>query len=577
LNRSLSVGALSTLLLTLPFEPRRPTLPVLGLELTLLELVAAAAAAVLLYANRDRLGLVLRHPPLPVALLWAYVAASAVSAAVAPLNRVLAAKFVLRMAAAAVVSLAVAAAPREAPRRSALALTLACAVVAALAMAEGMGLFGLDPFLDRFRDGPYWVGTARRATAGSESPNLAAAMLVYGLLPAVGAATLHRRPALVVVPLTVLFSLGVLFTDSRGGLLALTSSLLTLGLALAARGGRAARVPALALSTLLAATVAFAASKGSLRPLPSLKARAPSHGARYAPEAAFLALAPREVHEVALTVTNAGSREWSAATLGCSWRRAEAGLPTDWQATSVCPVTPVPRTAPGDSVRVHAAIRAPDAKGRYVLVLDLVADGWVFSSLGVAPATVPAVVSRDPATAAPFAHAVPAATWRRDRAALWRAALALWRDHPLTGIGPDNFRWAHGGEVSPPQGDVYGTLVPANNVFLEAAATTGTLGLLALVGTFAATIRAAGRGLSRSAPGSAESVSAAVLLALTVAIVVHGMVDSFLGFTAHYLFMGLVVGAAGIPAAARPGSPRPGGGPPRWDARRRASPAGPAA
>jgi hypothetical protein len=36
-----------------------------------------------------------------------------------------------------------------------------------------------------------------------------------------------------------------------------------------------------------------------------------------------------------------------------------------------------------------------------------------------------------------------------------------------------------------------------------------------------------------------------VLLALTVGIVVHGMVDSFLGFTAHYLFLGLVVGAAG--------------------------------
>jgi hypothetical protein len=35
-----------------------------------------------------------------------------------------------------------------------------------------------------------------------------------------------------------------------------------------------------------------------------------------------------------------------------------------------------------------------------------------------------------------------------------------------------------------------------------------------------------------------------VLLALTAAVSIHGTVDTLLGFTGHYLFLGLVVGAA---------------------------------
>lgn len=542
MSRRLCVGALSALLLFLPFEPRRPTLPVIGLELTLLEAVAAAATAALLHAGRERLGPILRRPPLPLALLWAYVGASALSAAAAPMNRVLAAKFVLRMAAAAVLALAVAAAPRDAARRSLPALTAACAMVAALAILEGVGVVALDPFLDRFRAGPYWFGTSRRATAGSENPNLAAAVLLYGLVPAVGAAALHRAPARLAVPLTAFLGLGLLFTYSRGGLVALTAALVTVGLGLRARAS--ARSPALAVATLLLVTAGFAAWRGPLGSRLYEEGGAPSHAVAYAPGEAFLSLAPREPRRVPLTLTNTGTVAWNVATLGCSWRRAEGTLATDWQATSVCPVTRVPRAAPGESVQVLAAIRAPDALGRYLLVWDLFADGWALSSRGVAPATVPSVVSRDPAAAQPFSYSVPPETWQRGRAGLWRAAVATWRDRPLTGLGPDNFRWAHAANAGGPPGGAHETFILANNLFLEAAATTGTLGLLALVGTLAATARAAGRALQRAARGSADAVGAAVLLALTVGVAVHGTVDTFLGFTGHYLFLGIVVGAA---------------------------------
>ena len=541
------MGALSALLLVLPFEARRPTLPVFGLEMTVLEVVAAVATAALLFLGRERLGPILRRPPLPLALLASYVAASALSAATAPMNRVLAAKFVLRMAASAVLALAVAAAPRDAARRGLTALAAACAIVAALAILEGAGVFALDPFLDRFRAGAYWIGTSRRATAGSENPNLAAAMLLYGLVPAVGAAALQRAPGRLAVPLTALFGLGLLFTYSRGGLAALTVALVVLGLALHFRARAGARAPVLSVLALVAVTIAFGVAKGPRGSRLYAGGGAPSHAVTYAPGEAFLSLAPREVRQVQVTLTNTGTAAWSVASLGCTWRRAEGTLATDWQATSVCPATRVPRAAPAETVNVRAEIRAPAAEGHYLLVWDLSADGWALSSRGVAPATVPSVVSRDPASARPFSYSAPPETWRRGRAELWRAAVAMWREHPLTGIGPDNFRWAHAANASGPSGDTHETLIPANNLFLEAAATTGTLGLLALVGTLSATARAAWRSLQAAPPGTADAVWAAVLLALTVGVAVHGTVDTLLGFTAHYLFLGLVVGAASAP------------------------------
>jgi hypothetical protein len=553
LSRSLSVAALSALLLVLPFEPRRPTLPVLGLELTLVEAAAGIATVLLLYAQRDRLRGLLRSPPLPLAFLWSYVAAQLLSAAVAPMNRALALKFALRMTAAAAFALAVAATPRGMVRRSLPALAVGCAGVAILAIAEGLGATGLDPFLDRFRAGPFWVGPSRRASAASENPNLAAALLVYGLVPAVGLTALRRRPVRLAVPLTVLFSLGLLFTHSRGGLLALTVALAVLGLGLSSRG--LGRAPAAALATLLAVAAVFFLAARSVRRLPYPR-DVPAHAARYAPGPAFLALAPREARTVPITVTNTGSRPWRGAVLGCSWEKAEAERAMDWTATAECPATVVPAAAPGQAVRVDAAVRAPAGEGRYLLVLDLVADGWVMSSTaGVPPATVPTVVSRTPAAAQPFSHVLPPAAWQRGRMALWRAALAMWRERPLTGIGPDNFRWAHAAYAGWPVG-AQDTLVAANNVFLEAAATTGTLGLIALVCTLAATARAGWRQLARAPARSPEAVLPAVIVALVAAVAVHGLVDSLLGFTAHYLFLGLMVGgAAAYSASSRRGTP----------------------
>jgi hypothetical protein len=538
------VAALGALLLVLPFEPRRAAFHLLGLQFTLIEAVAAVAAAVLLAEHVDRLRGLLRRPPLPLLFLSSYVAAQLLSAALAPMNRALAVKFALRMAAAGAFAFAVAATPRDVLRRALPALTVSTGVAAVLAILEGIGVTRLDPFLDAFRPGPFWLGLSRRASAGSESPNLAAAILLYGLVTAVGLASARPRAWRLILPLTALFATGLLFTYSRGGLLALAVALTILGLALAWRRSSAVSAPVGALGTLLGITALFALTAPTLERVPHPAAAPPAHAVRYAAAETFLALAPFEVRTVPVTLTNTGRAPWTDAVLACSWQRVESERSIDWGATAHCPVVPVPVAAAGQTVRVEATIRAPMAEGRYLLVWDLAADGWVMSSAGVPPATLPTVVSRDPSTADRFSLILPPATWRRGRRALWRAAIGMWREHPLVGIGPDNFRWAHAAHAGWPRGATQDTFVSASNMFLEAAATTGTLGLIALLGALLATARACLRALSSAPAGSTDAVWPAVWLALVAGIAVHGMVDSFLGFTNHYLFLGLVVGAA---------------------------------
>jgi len=89
--------ALPALVFLLPFEPRRPILPLLGFQLTLLEAAAGVMGAVLLWSVRRRVPSLLRRPPLPLAFLGLYAAAHVLSAAFAPAHRDLAARFALRM------------------------------------------------------------------------------------------------------------------------------------------------------------------------------------------------------------------------------------------------------------------------------------------------------------------------------------------------------------------------------------------------------------------------------------------------------------------------------------------------
>jgi hypothetical protein len=166
-----------------------------------------------------------------------------------------------------------------------------------------------------------------------------------------------------------------------------------------------------------------------------------------------------------------------------------------------------------------------------------------FSGQGVAPASVPVRVAPPGAAVPPPPPApVPGAAlaWRPSRWDLWGLALGMLRERPLTGVGSDNFRWLYGPRAGRPFWDAR---VYANNTLLEAAATTGALGALALGGCLLASLLCGLRRARAADPGSASGAAALATFALVAGIAAHGVVDYVLAFTGHYVVFGFAVGA----------------------------------
>ena len=109
------------------------------------------------------------------------------------------------------------------------------------------------------------------------------------------------------------------------------------------------------------------------------------------------------------------------------------------------------------------------------------------------------------------------------RADLWEAALRLWRDHLLVGVGPGGFFWNYPAYLSPAMQVEPNQLHP-HNIWLEVATTWGLLGLVWLAAGLIILLRH-GRTLIRL-PSQAFWVVAGVSAAL-VAAIAHAQIDSF--------------------------------------------------
>jgi O-antigen ligase len=443
------------------------------------------------------------------------------------------------MAAMALFAFAVASLPARALRRPLAALAASAAAVAVLGVLEGAGVRGVDPALDHFRETPFNVGGSRRATAGSEYPNLAAAFVMAGWTAAVALVARERRAAALVVPISAVFAAGLLFTYSRGALVATGIGLATLTIVFARRGRRTALVPAAALGTLVACSAAFAAAGEVFRLRLESEGTKAWYGAAYTVEHTALVLRPGERRTTRVSVTNTGRKTWTEGfNLSHHWYDPRDGSVQDG------PRTPLPRAlAPGEVVSLDGDLRAPEREGRYVLLWDMVQEhtSW-FSGLGVPPAAVPVTVAAEGGqgmTPAPPAARLPELSRQPTRRELWGIARRMWRERPWSGFGSDSFRRLGGRWWD---GRVWDARVFANDTVLEIAATTGTPGVLAFLATLATSVLAARRGLRSRDPVAADV--AAAVLALLVAVAAHGVVDYVLAFTGHYLLFGFLVGAA---------------------------------
>jgi len=578
LSSTLLYGLTWLLALALPFEVIRPLLSFqpwfefTNLELLLLATAVAWALHVALtrhWSPRSyvqspkspgprtqapdlgfRISDFLDTPLIRPALL--FLALALLSALLAPTHRVEALKFVTRFAWGVYAFFLVVSVATTRTRATGLiwALILGAGLSALLGLGEAVGWRVLDPLLALFKVAPTRVGGMLRVSATFQYATIASMFFEMAVpLALVAAATSRtRRLRWLALAIALVCTLAVVLTLTRSGMLTL-ALLFTLmgGLTRTRRGFRPLGVPvALAASTLLISIGILALRAPAFRIRLTTESDVTWYGASYTVPAS-LTLRAGEAVTVTVTVRNTGRATWTAGgehpfALGYRWLTADGRRAFRLPQTAV----PLPRdVAPGETVRLETAVQAPLPPGAYRLAWDMLQQGILrFRDRGVPEAETR--VRIEPGPSAP-ATPLPPTEPRRERAALpptvrrlplWRAALRMWVERPLLGMGPDNFRHLYGRYLGLSEWD---ERVHANNLYLELLADLGLLGAAAFAWLLLAALRQLVRVL-RTPPDGSVALWTAGLGGALLAFLLHGLFDYFLGFVSLYLLFWMVLG-----------------------------------
>ena len=521
-----------------PFE-RPLSGSVFGFTLTTLELsVAAALAAGVFTVVRDPSALRWRSPiTIPLAAL---LACALVSSLAAPEFRGNALRFTGRCAAAILLfTLAANGAVSSRAARQIVAVLLgAAAVVGAIAVLELAQVPVVLDGLKMFRPGFHVVGGQLRATSTLFYPTITSMYLEVVFALGLMCITSSR---LAFVALT-LAGAGIIATFTRAGLITMAIALLTYGgLVYFKRrtwGSEHTRLAALAV--ILIALVIVSRSPQMLVSRMSNELSQDWYGASYEVPPA-LTLRPGSFNDVPVTLSNRGWLTWQSA------QTPTFALSYHWLSVNTEEVviydglrTPFPQPVdPGEEIQLQARVRAPGYPGTYLLVWDVVQEHRTWLSLeGVFPGRTIATVEGEAVTPPlPTRGRMPSGTMRMPRSVLWTTALDIWRDHPVLGIGPDNYRLTYGPRLGRAAWD---TRVHTNNTYLEVLVGMGVVGLAALTWLLLAGARATLALIAAATPDSIPFVAATT--AACLAIAAHGVVDSFLAFTSTYVVFALAAG-----------------------------------
>ena len=256
------------------------------------------------------------------------------------------------------------------------------------------------------------------------------------------------------------------------------------------------------------------------------------------------------VVSVPVRVTNTGLTVWNSATTP-PFRLSYHLLLDDnrvlsWQGLR----TDFPRPVhPGEAMTLSASVEAPARPGRYRIMWDIEREGWLwFSTEPGAPMFVTNAVVTGPdigPVGVPYETKLPASPSRPGRPLLWRAGLGIFFAHPLSGVGPDNYRLTYG----PYAGLVnFDTRIHSNNMYLEILSGSGLIGAAAF-GWLCCGIGVLSVAALRNRRLPATGMAVAIAMG---AIAIHGVVDSFLGFTPTYVLYSVTAGLlAGLPVVVR--------------------------
>jgi hypothetical protein len=567
----LRTGARATLLVlaaALPFELVEPVTHVGPLQLSSVELFlyltlamwGASLLGALALRERSLAGLFGGRSATHRAVAWCALALL-LSALLAVAPRGPGFKFALRSAGGMLLFAAAAdlLRARGAVARTAAALTAGALAAALLAVVE-VRSSNAAALLHGFHAQTFEALGAPRGSGPFQYPNIAAMYLeaatplavvlcIAGLrAPTDAGLTSAGGIGRFAVTAIVTFLLldGVLATGSRAGLLGALVAVAAVSAPDARRPGRRPAVWAAVAAAL--AIVAFASSSALAARLRFWhdgqwyrSAITQSGGA-----AARLPAVMRPLGEASemLELANLGELRWSRGsatpvTLSYHWLDGRGAIVTFDGVRTLLPAD----LAPGDVVRVQATVRAPSRPGRYVLWWDLVHEHttW-FSEHGNPGLREQLVVRGGPALHGLPAAATPVAPPMKERktlarGTLWRAAVKLFRAHPLVGIGPDNFRHRYGALLRLAPDDIDERL-HANSFYFETLADLGIVGSL----TFALLVVTLARGARRALAAPATRLLTLGVAAALGTYLLHGLLDYFLEFTPTYAQFWLLAG-----------------------------------
>ena len=136
-----------------------------------------------------------------------------------------------------------------------------------------------------------------------------------------------------------------------------------------------------------------------------------------------------------------------------------------------------------------------------------------------------------------------------ERVAHWQAALRMWNDHPLLGVGIGNYATAYAQYAGP---YFYDALGHAHNVYLNFLAETGLLGLAAFLGFWLSAIWSLSR-IARRTLGIYRGLAIGIIGSIAY-LTVHSLFDNL--FVAHMQLQLalLLAAAASIPIEAAIGT-----------------------
>ncbi|HUE88271.1 MAG TPA: O-antigen ligase family protein [Vicinamibacterales bacterium] len=485
-------------------------------------------------------------PEWRTALTWpwlAFVGAMLLAALTAPDHRANALSMVGRLGAAWVAYLMAVNGTAATARLWAVTTAAAASgvLLSAIVVLDYAGFPPLAPLLESFRTEVALVGQYTRASGPFQYPTIASMYLevVFALgLSLIPRAVGERRWGMLIAATLAhsLIAAAIIATFTRAGLVTLAVSLLVVGSLRWRACGLDRAVQTLALVALVIAMLLV-----TMAPVESLRLRATTEGISTWFRARIeapprVAIGTGATETIRVTVTNTGQSAWdSSVRLSYHWLPAHEDRILSWGGIR----TPFPeRVSTGQSVTVAARVQAPGEPGEYRLLWDLQQGDrvWFSTEPGAARVVTHAIVSGTAAgPGAPIgSRPLPREAVRRERAELWEAAIRMAAERPLAGVGPDNFRLTYGPYVGL---DNFDRRVDSNNMYLEVLVGGGVAGTAAFVWLLAA----AGRRLSALVRRSSPTTPAEGIVAATIAIALHGLVDSFLSFTATYVVFAIVL------------------------------------